>query len=104
MNMTTGKILSVPIYSTSGVIAMAGLFFIVPGGIFVLAALLLCWLADRLTSSRDSAPDYSTTIEEYEETMSGITTYGDISYDERDNQEKWEDFWGEDYNDKDDTT
>lgn len=66
MKLTPGKILSVPIYSTSGVIALAGLIFIVPGGLLFLGAMLLCWLADKLTSD-NPVPDYPTTIEEYEE-------------------------------------
>jgi hypothetical protein len=91
MFMTPKKILgtfaSVPIYSTSGVVAMAGLIFLVPGGIFVLIALCLCYLADKLTSGKDDHID--TTIEEYEADI-------DNDPDVRNNRQIWKDFYGED--------
>jgi hypothetical protein len=101
MNMTPknimAKFLAVPIYSTSGVIAMAALIFVIPGGIALLGALLLCWLADRLTSSKDDHID--TTIEQYERhiTSSGsITTYGDIVHrSDEDNDQQWADFYND---------
>jgi hypothetical protein len=100
ITMTPGKILSVPIYSTSGVIAMAGLFFIVPGGIFILAALVLCWLADRITTSSEDHID--TTIEEYED---HFAWRDDSDGYEREDYQIWNDFYGEEEDDaKDDTT
>ena len=87
------KFLSVPIYSTSGVIALAGLFFIVPGGIFILGALCLCWLGDRLISSKGGGTDFATTIEEYEEHMTEDDYRNDP--DVRDNERIWTDFYGD---------
>lgn len=92
MNMTPGNILSVPIYSTSGVIAMAGLFFIVPGGIFLLGALCLCWVADRIVSSKNH-DHISTTIEEYEQHMTEADYRDDP--DVRSNQQMWDDFYND---------
>jgi hypothetical protein len=100
MTLTPGKILSVPIYSTSGVIAMAGLFFIVPGGMFILGALCLCWLADRITTSREDHID--TTIEEYE---AHYAWREDTDGQEREDCQIWKDFYGEEEeNHEDDTT
>jgi hypothetical protein len=93
------KFFSVPIYSTSGVIALAGLFFIVPGGIFILTALCLCWVADRITTSPLDHID--TTIEEYE---AHFAWREDVSGEERDEQQIWDDFYGEEDDAKDDTT
>lgn len=95
MNMIPEKILSVPIYSMSGVIAMAGLFFIVPGGILILGALLLCWLADRLTSYRDY-DHIDTTTEEYEDHDAWRM---DDDGEPRESCQIWKDFYGDDEDD-----
>jgi hypothetical protein len=100
MFMTPKKILglfaSVPIYSTSGVVALAGLIFLVPGGIFVLTALCLCWLADRLTSGSPDDHIDTTTIEEYERNMSDEEKSFYANEDEREPCEIWKSFYGED--------
>ena len=75
------------------VIALAGLFFIVPGGIFILGALCLCWLGDRLISSKGGGTDFATTIEEYEEHMTEDDYRNDP--DVRDNERIWTDFYGD---------
>jgi len=98
MNMTPKKVMAnfmaVPIYSTSGVIALAALIFVIPGGIALIGAMCLCWLADRLiTIPFDDHID--TTIEEYEEFITR-DPYG------RSNPEIWTDFYDEE--DDDDET
>jgi hypothetical protein len=100
MNMTPKKVLAnffaVPLYSTSGIITLLALLFLVPGGIAVVGALLLAWLADRLTTGHfDDHID--TTIEEYESRMSrGTVTYGDIIHrSDKDNDQQWADFYND---------
>jgi hypothetical protein len=86
-----GTALSVPIYSTSGIIALAGLIFVIPGGIFILGALCLCWLADCLTSGSHDHID--TTIEEYEQDHDA---WRDDDGYEREPCQIWKDFYGDD--------
>jgi hypothetical protein len=74
---------------------MAGLFFIVPGGIFILTSLLGCWVADRLIKMPfDDHID--TTIEEYE---NGVDIYYNGAHKFETNEEIWKDFFDEEGND-----
>jgi hypothetical protein len=73
MNMTPKKILSIPVYSVSGIFGFLALLLLVPGGIAILLGLAGCWVGDKLTS--DKYDHIDTTIEEYEEHIDNAEVY-----------------------------
>jgi hypothetical protein len=86
--------LSVPIYSTSGVIALFGILFMIPGSIFILGALCLCWLADKVLAATGPHYPSDTPIEEYE--SAGMYDWREDSGYEREPCQIWKDFYGDD--------
>jgi hypothetical protein len=66
--MTPKNILSKIVYIIAGCVAIPGLILFVPGGLFVLAALVIGYGADKL-EDQEFDPEANLTIEEYEKGM-----------------------------------